>query len=300
MGQIVKPITLEKGLRAEFMKAFELVETGKVMSAAMLVQSSADHEKFGWLGSVPQMKEFIDEKAPKGLLDHNFTITNVPYEATLKVDKFAIRNDQLGAVQIRIRDLASRAKTFPIKLLMDLLAAGDVGLCYDGLPFFSASHVEGLSGVQSNIVSGTGVTLAQVSADFTSARAKMMNLKDDQGEPMFEDMIQQDLLVVCGTALQGVMEQMLNSTILPNNGSNILYKAADISVSSRLSGNDWYLLNRYGAVKPLVLQENMPISFAALEGQSDEGFMRRFYLYGVEWYGNVGYGLWQKAVKIDN
>jgi phage major head subunit gpT-like protein len=302
MGQIVNPVTLEKGLRAEFMKAYEVVENGKVMTAAMKVASSAASEKFGWLGSVPQMQEFKDEKSPKGLLDFNYTIMNVPYEATLKVDKFALRNDQLGATQIRIRDLAARAKTFPIKLLMDLLVAGTTQLCYDGLPMFSASHVEGASGTQSNLLTGTGVTLAQVTADFLSARTAMMSYLDDQGQPMFEDTAQQDLLIVAPPSLQGIFEQLLNSTVLPNNGTNVLYKAADLAISSRLSvgTNDWYLMNRWGAVKPLVLQENMPIEFGALEGNSESGFMRRFYHYGVEWYGNVGYGMWQKAVKINN
>jgi phage major head subunit gpT-like protein len=301
MGQIVNPISLEKGLRVEFMKAYEQVENGKILSAAMSIASSADHEKFGWLGSVPQMQEFIDEKSPKGLLDHNYTIKNVPFEATLKVDKFALRNDQYSMVQTRVRDLAARAKVFPIKLLMDLIVAGTTQLCYDGLAFFSASHVEGQSGTQTNIVNGTGTTLAQLTADFLSARTLMMSYLDDAGQPMFEDLAQQDLMIVCPPALQGTFQQLLNSTILPNNGTNVLYKAADLAVSSRLvDANDWYVMNRWGAVKPLVLQENMPIEFGALEGQSDEGFKRRFYLYGVEWYGNVGYGLWQKAVKVTN
>lgn len=300
MGQVVNQVTLEKGLRADFMKAFEQVESGKVLSAAMRIPSSARQEKYGWLGSVPQMQEYKDEKKPKGLIDHDFTIKNVPFEATIAVDKFDLRDDQLGAVQMRIRDLAARAKTFPIKLMMDLLVAGTTGLCYDGQAFFSASHSEGNSGTQSNIVSGTGVTLDQITADFISARTKMMSFLDDQGQPMFEDLAQQDLLIVCAPALQGKFEQLLNSTILPNNGSNVLYKAADLSISARLSGNDWYLLNRWGSVKPLVLQENMPIEFGALEGNSDSGFMKRHFMYGVEWYGNVGYGLWQKAMKIDN
>ncbi len=303
MGQIVNPVTLEKGLRAEFMKAFEAVENGKVMGAAMTVPSTAASEKFGWLGSVPQMQEFKDEKVAKGLIDHDYTIKNVPYEATLGVDKFALRNDQLGATQIRIRDLALRAKTFPIKLLMDLLVAGTSGLCYDGQAFFSASHAEGASGTQSNLLSGgAGAdTLDHLMTDFYAARAAMMNFKDDQGQPMYEDLAQMDLLVVCPPALHGLFEKLMNSTVLPNNGSNTLYKAADIAVSSRLTDtNDWYLLNRFGAVKPLVFQENMPIEFGALEGQSDSGFMKRHYYYGVEWYGNVGYGLWQKAIKVTN
>lgn len=301
MGQIVNPVTLEKGLRADFMKAFEATSAPALLDAAMKVASTADHEKFGWLGASPQMQEFKDEKIPKGLLDFNYTITNVPYEATLKVDKFALRNDQLGGVQIRIRDLANRAKIFPVKLLMDLLMAGNTQLCYDGLPFFSASHSEGSSGTQSNLLSGSGVTVAALTTDFYAARAAMASFKDDQGQPFYEDMPSgQDLVVVCPPAMQGAFEQLFNAAMISNT-TNTLVNAAQVVVNSRLTDtNDWYLLNKGGAIKPLILQENMPVEFGALEGNSDEGFKRRFYLYGVEWYGNVGYGLWQKAVKTTN
>ena len=227
-------------------------------------------------------------------------MTNVPYEATIKVDKFTLRNDQLGAVQVRVRDLAARARVFPIKLLVDLLVAGSSQLCYDGQAFFSASHSEGSSGTQSNLLSGSGVTTSALATDFRAARAKMLGYLDDQGQPMFEDIAGQDLLVVCNPAMQGVFEELFNASMISNT-SNVLKGAAQVAVTSRLSDtNDWYLLNRGGAVKPLILQENMPVEFGALEGQSDEGFKRRFYLYGVEWYGNVGYGLWQKAVKTTN
>lgn len=300
MGQVVNPVTLEKGLRAEFMKAYSSQEDSAIISAAMKVNSSAASEKFGWLGSAPMMQEFKDEKVPKGLLDFNYTVTNVPYEATIKVDKFTLRNDQLGAVQVRVRDLAARARVFPIKLLVDLLVAGSSQLCYDGQAFFSASHSEGSSGTQSNLLSGSGVTTSALATDFRAARAKMLGYLDDQGQPMFEDIAGQDLLVVCNPAMQGVFEELFNASMISNT-SNVLKGAAQVAVTSRLSDtNDWYLLNRGGAVKPLILQENMPVEFGALEGQSDEGFKRRFYLYGVEWYGNVGYGLWQKAVKTTN
>lgn len=300
MGQVVSPITLEKGLRAEFLKAYNSTEDSAIMSAAMKLSSSADHEKYAWLGSAPIMQEFKDEKVPKGLLDFSYTVTNVPYEATIKVDKFALRNDQLAATQMRIRDLGARARTFPIKLLMDQLVNGDSQLCYDGQNFFSASHAEGASGTQSNLLSGTGATLATIQADFFAARAKMLSYKDDIGQPFYEDISGQDLLVIAPPALQGIFEQLFNATFIANT-DNVLKGAAQLAFSSRLSDtNDWYLMNRAGAVKPLVLQENMPIEFGALEGQSDEGFKRRMYLYGVEWYGNVGYGLWQKAVKTTN
>lgn len=300
MGQIVTPITLEKGLRADFMKAYESTESTMLMGAAMVVKSSAASEKFGWLGQAPTMQEFKDEKVPKGLLDYDFTIKNVPYEATIKVDKFALRNDQMQGVQVRIRDLAARAKIFPAKLLMELVKAGTSQLCYDGLAFFSASHVEGSSGTQSNLLTGTGVTVAQLEADFNAAVAAMLSYKDDTGEPFYEDELGMQLLVVCPPALKAKFDQLFNADLIGQN-TNMLKGRAKVMSSSRLTdANDWYLFNMGGVVKPLILQENMPVEFGALEGQSDEGFKRRMYLYGVEWYGNVGFGLWQKAIKTTN
>ncbi len=298
MGQIVKPVSLEKGLRTEFMKAYAAGETNAIMEMATFISSSAADEKFGWLGSVPQMQEFKDEKAPKGLIDFDYTIKNVPYEATLKVDKFAIKNDQYGAIKMRINELASRAKIFPVKLLINLVVAGTTQLGYDGLPFFSASHTEGLSGTQSNIITGTGITLAQLEADFNSAVSAMLALKDDQGEPFNETGVT-NLVILCPTALKPLFVKLFGAELIGQN-TNTLKGAARVISSSRLTGNDWYLFDVSGAIKPLILQENMPVEFGALEGESDEGFMRRFYHYGVEWYGNVGYGLWQKAMKIDN
>lgn len=299
MGQVVNAVTLEKGLRAEFMKAYTSTEPNALINAAMKVTSSASSERFGWLGSAPTMQEFKDEKSPKGLLDHDFTIKNVPFEATLKVDKYALRNDQLGAINVRVRDLAPRAKVFPAKLMMQLLVAGTTNLCYDGQPFFSASHAEGDSGTQSNLLTGTGVTLAALEADFNAARTALISYKDDQGEPWYEDAAAMDLLVVCSPALVPVFEKLFKTDLI-NNTSNTVKGAARVMGSARLTGNSWYLLNVAGEIKPFILQENMPVTFGALEADSDEGFKRRFYLYGVEWYGNVGYGLWQKAVKTVN
>lgn len=300
MGQIVNPVTLEKALRADFMKAYESTESTALMGSAMKVNSAAASEKFGWLGQAPTMQEFKDEKVPKGLLDFDYTIRNVPYEATLKVDKFALRNDQMQGIQVRIRDLAARAKIFPAKLLMELVKAGTSQLCYDGLAFFSASHVEGSSGTQSNLLTGTGVTLATLKADFNAAVAAMLSYKDDQGEPFYEDELGMDLLIVCPPALKALFMELMNSNII-SQSDNSLKGAAKVMSSSRLTDtNDWYLFNNGGVVKPLILQENTPVEFGALEGNSDEGFMRRMYHYGVEWYGNVGFGLWQKAIKTTN
>ena len=54
MGQKVGGIVLEKGLRADFVKAFNNGEDpAEIMPLIMVTQSSSDKEKYGWLGQAP-------------------------------------------------------------------------------------------------------------------------------------------------------------------------------------------------------------------------------------------------------
>ena len=180
MGIVNSTIVTERGLRATFMEAFNNGELpGNIESLIMRAPSNKGSEKYGWLGNV---REWTDERNISGLEDFDYTITNTSYESTIKVDRDELEDDQIGAVNVRIRDLAKRAATHPTKLLMDLIANGATGLGFDGVPFFSASHVLGKIAAQDNIVSGSGVTFATVQADFRSARERMRGFTDDQGE----------------------------------------------------------------------------------------------------------------------
>lgn len=297
MAHIVNPVVLEKGLRANFLKAFNEFEMNDHMELLSLIPSAANNEKYGWLGAVPSMRVWADEKQIQSLESFSYTLINRDYEATLGVNRNALEDDQLGAIKLQVSELARQAKMFPRQLLIAAIAAGTTDLAYDGLPFFSASHSEGDSGVQSNIVTGTGVTVAQFKADFISARAKMFAFKNSRGEPMNEGV--NKFRVVIAPSLQGVAEEALNSLLIDNT-TNSIKGAADILISSRLSGNDWYLFELSGVLKPFILQERKPVQFVSLNEGSEGSFMRKSYLYGIEWRGTLGYGLWQKAVKIDN
>ena len=215
----------------------------------------------------------------------------------LQVDSDTLDDDQLGAIRIRIQDLASKARIHVRKLFFEALVDGETELCYDGQPFFDASHEEGESGTQSNIYTGTGVTVALFSADFEGARARMKSFKDDKGEPYNEGEL--DLYVVASQDLEGVIDKVLSADLI-NNDTNTLKGAAKKIISSRLSGNDWYLGDGSGVLKPLIKQERKMPEFAALEGNSDRGFMSKRYLYGIDTRTGFGYGLWQKMVKVNN
>jgi phage major head subunit gpT-like protein len=301
MGQIKNSVVLEKALRTEFMKSFENGENpADVMSMIMETQSTSSSEKYGWLGNVPQMSEWKDSRKLSGLLDFDYTIANKHYEGTLQVDRNDIEDDQYGAIKVRIQDLTKRAKTHPRKLFFELLNAGTTGLCFDGLPFFSTSHIYFVGNTpQSNLHSGTKVgtyaTAAEFILDFNLARAKIETLVDEHGEPFNEGELKYK--VIASKAMQGVLDTVFGADLI-NNTTNTMKGMAEYMTSSRLNGANWYIVETSGNIKPFVKQNRQEPQFAALEATSEGGFMRKMYSYGVDYRVGFGYGLWQKAIKI--
>lgn len=71
---------------------------------------------------------------------------------------------------------------------------------------------------------------------------------------------------------------------------------ASVSNTGGGSGTPWYLLCTKQAIKPLLFQSRRPLELVAQDRPDDENaFMRKKYRYGVDYRGNVGYGLWQLA-----
>lgn len=300
MGVINNEIVLEKALRADFMKSLEQAESPEeVMPLVLKVPSKSNKEKYGWLGNIPQLQEWLDERKLSGVLDYDYEIPNKDYEATLQVDRNSVEDDQLGAIKTRVNDLAVRAKQHPRKLVLEAIVAGDTELCYDGQAYFSASHSSGKSGTQSNIVTGTGVTYAQLEADFDSAEIAMASYKDDQGEPFSDGEMQ--LVVVCSKTVGQKLRKLNTSESIDGGATNTMKgRISKIISSSRLSGNDWYVFNVGATMKPLIMQERKAPEFNALEKGSERGFMSKRYLYGIDYRVGLGYGLWQLAVKVNN
>lgn len=298
MGIVSNILLLEKGLRADFLKSFNNGENPQeIMPMIMETKSSAASEKYGWLGESPQMEEWLDERQLRGLKDFDYTIANRDYEATLKVSKNVMDDDQLGAVKVRIADLASVARNHPRKLFFNQLIVGEVELGYDGLPFFSLVHDESSSNqinLSTETIAGSTQTTAEFASEFQVARGGLRILTDDNGEPRNEGELA--LTIVCSPDLENVVDQMIKADLV-NNTTNVLKGAAKKVISSRLSGNDWYLLNTAGQLKPMVMQLRKAITFESMD-KGERAFMRKELLFGVDYRVGFGFGVWYKAYKI--
>ncbi len=291
---------IEAGLRTEFFRAYrQLDESSIVPRIATVVRTNLPTQKYGWLGSVPTMREFIDERVPTGLRAFEYAISDQVWEASIAVERRALEDEQYDMVRMRVQDLALEAVRHREQLVVNALLANGVG--YDGKPLFSNNHEEGESGIQSNILSG-----ALATETLQDAIAQMMSIKDDRGRPMG---IMPDTLLV-GPTLQWLAMELLESPVVVQANTtgnftpyrNVLQGKLRLIVSPYIADGDaqkWFLLDTSRAVRAVILQErrDVPLEFAALDRPTSESvFMRDKVFYGVRARYGVGYGLWQTAL----
>jgi len=104
---------------------------------------------------------------------------------------------------------------------------------------------------------------------------------------------------VAHPGLEGVVDNIITADKI-NNNTNTLKGAAKKVISSRLpADSDWYLFDVSGTLKPFVMQKRSNLTFEALE-KGERAFMRKEYLYGVDQRIGFGFGVWWKAIKINN
>lgn len=291
-------IATQKTFRAMFMASFDGA-SNFWPKHAMEIASTNAAEIHQWLGRVAQMREWVDTKVLDQLRGFDFTIKNKDYESTLEVDRNAIEDDQLGIYRPRIQDLGARAKNHPDKLLSEVRRAGAATLCYDGQFFYDTDHVEGGSGSQSNKLTGTGTTAAQVRADLFAAKAALRKFKDDKGEPFILGMGNNSVVAVIPPDLEKVFDELNN----PAPGATTPKTPIDYEIDPYLTdANDWYLDYTGAPIKAFVHQTRKPIDFVALDdpNASENVFMRKKYYYGVEGRYAMSYGLWQMSILTTN
>lgn len=298
------PNLLLAGIKKEFMKSLKIHESDW-NQVATLIKSGKSSETYSWLGGVPNLREWKDERITEALLEHDFAIKNYDWESTIAVDRNALDDEQYGQIGIRVRDLADKARKFWGQMIYTLLGQGNsaagAGLfagktisCYDGLPFFSALHTSGSSGIQSNIATGTALTSAALQTGMTA----MQKFVDDKGA--FLD-VRPNLLVVNPTN-QFLAKEILNSSFDPTQitnaqklATNVMKGSLDLYVTPHVPTNFWCMMDTTGIVKPLILQLRKQITFSTLQGNTQEDFMRKKIYFGVDWRGNAGFGMWQYA-----
>jgi phage major head subunit gpT-like protein len=294
---------LTKGLRSEFFNRFNAATT-YFQDLSTRIQSSSDSETYKWLGALPRMREWGTGRVARGLRTESYSVENLKYEATLEVDRDEIADDKTGQIRIRIGELAERAATHKDYLISQLLINGETAgfNSYDGVSFFNNSHVSGSSGAQDNRLGSDAAdpdepTTDEFKTGLRVAIGAMMSFKDDQSDPM--SISATGLACVVPTTMYLTALEAVNATMVSNT-SNVLVGVARIIASPWLTDQSkWYLLKTDAVVRPFIFQDREPVEFSALAQDSDEGFRREKFLYGVRARYRMTFGYWQYAVRMD-
>ncbi len=303
---------LASGIRGEFFQKYEALTT-YYQELAMRLASTKDQETYKWLGAGPRMREFGSGRVSQGMRTESYNVENAKYEATLEVDRDEISDDQTGQIMLRAGEMGSDAAAHKDKLIGFLINNGhSAGYhAYDGKPFFSTTHESGDSGQQSNnltldidaiMPAGTpntpdNVDVPTMRQGIQKAAGQLLSLKDDKGEPMAMDWKGLAVLVHPLQALTAV--SAMTAAVLGNN-SNTLQNFAKVIPYPWLTDQSAIVVCKTDRpLKPFIFQDRESIEFNSLTDDSEGGFIREKYLFGVRARYRLAYGFWQFAVKVD-
>lgn len=123
---------------------------------AMTISSGASDETYGWIASIPGMREWIGQRQIKNLTASKYTIANKLFESTVSVKRTSIEDDRLGVYKPAFAELGSLSQRHPDTMIFSLMKSGFATNCYDGQFFFDTDHP---------VVDASGNTVAVANTD---------------------------------------------------------------------------------------------------------------------------------------
>lgn len=144
-------------------KGFKAIYSDAALSApsqydqiAMSVPSTSRSEDYAWLGSLPNMREWIGPRVITNLSAYGFTLANRKFESTVTVERVDFEDDKLGIYKPAFAEMGSQARRHPDELVFGLLRSGFTAPAYDGQAFFDIDHP---------VVNEAGVTVSVANTD---------------------------------------------------------------------------------------------------------------------------------------
>ena len=294
------PNLLTVGLQRDFQKSQQDAQVDAVYkTACTIVNSTKSSEKYGWLGAVPKMKKWVDERQAEGLLEHSLEIVNESYEATISVDRDALEDEQYGQIRLRVASLAEEGERFYDEKLAELIEAN--GTAYDGQNFFDTDHSSGSSGTYSNAPSAASGYVTLTAANFATvgqlAITAMRRFKNDKGKPFGSN---PSHVLVCPedefAALQAfdpshINQMQTGASVQSMKGRFKVLVSDYLTAAGSIGKNKVYWLDLRHQIKPFILQIRKKLAFTALDKDDDyANFMRKEVYYGVDNRFGMGYG----------
>ncbi len=257
-------------------------------------------EKYGWIGNMPGMREWLGERQFSELRSANFVLENKHWESSLAIKKTDLADDNLGQYGPVLEQLGIEAAHHPDELWFSVLEQAESTACFDGQFFYDTDHVWGSSGTQSNDITSTVAatatpTVAEIKTAIRKMIRSMLGFKNDQGKLYNRPTVGRlnDLTLLVPLALRDLAYDALESELL-SNSSNVVVDRPNIVSSPYLTSDvKLYLFKTGEAVKPFVFQRREPLS-RMMKGIDD--LETKDVKFMTEARYNVGYFAWWTSI----
>jgi phage major head subunit gpT-like protein len=267
-----------------------------------IVPSEGADEEYGWLGSMPGMREWLGDRIFDKLRAAKFTLANKDWESGLEIEKNDIDDGRLLKYGPVLEELGKEAAYHPDELLFEVLMASESQVCWDGQFFVDTDHVWGDSGSQSNdltynALDHTAVTEDEFRAAYHAARAAMLGFKNDRGKYLVRPRINPlpQLLLIVPPTLEEVANKAINKQLVDAGESNIVLSKPRIMTSNYFTSTvSFDLVNLEGPLKPFVFQARRALQ-RQMKGMDDREFKHVKFMTDARY--NVGYLAWWKFVR---
>ena len=257
-------------------------------------------EKYGWIGNMPGMREWLGDRQFSELRAANFVLENKHWESSLVISKNDLADDNLGQYGPVLEQMGIEAAHHPDELFFTVLEAGESTACFDGQFFFDTDHSWGSSGTQSNditstVVSTSAPTVAEIKTAIRAMVKTMLGFKNDQGKLYHRPTVGRlaDLTLLVPLALRDVVYDALESELISQSSNVVVDRPNIVSSPYLTSAVKLFLFKTGDPVKPFVFQRRQPLS-RMMKGLDD--LETKDVKFMTEARYNVGYFAWWDAI----
>ncbi len=131
------------GFNSHFMRGFEQPSSEKDLIAST-VPSTRALENYGWMKTLPSMREWVGQRVINNLSAHQYKLANKKWENTLGVARTDFEDDAFGIYANAMAMMGEDAALHPDDLVFNKLLDGfdaTGGLAFDGQYFFDSDHL---------------------------------------------------------------------------------------------------------------------------------------------------------------
>ena len=253
---------LQATLRTSYRAAYNsIVETeptpiSQIYTTAEIQTTSSEEH---WLGDVPGVEEWVDERTYQDLAQYSQVLTSKPYTTRgWRYHRVQNAGENVQTLRDRMTGTINQCIRYPDEYMIKLLAAGENTPAYDGEDFFS--NVSGPRRFD-NLLAGTGAGEAALMHDLTAVFVAMSAFRSDTGNLV--NVIPDT--VVCPLVLYFRFRKIFESTgtLVANQNSGVINVFRDefnlnIVWSPYLTDqNDWYAISTRQGIFSLYWQTTM-------------------------------------------